>query len=147
AHAEIGELGHPNEVDPRMVLAFPPLRPPPLPAPSSPPTARHLRLPGGLKWKMERPASPDCRGWGSPPVEAKGATGSGERSKTFTFTRGDVLCVDPSDVLRALCACKSRCCWRSSSKASQAQVPLSQCRFSSTYLVAYPRRKPPPGLQ
>jgi hypothetical protein len=48
----------------------------------------------------------------------------------------------PSAAVRALCAYKSKCCWRLSSKPSQAQVPLSQYRFSSKYRAACLRRMP-----
>ena len=57
----------------------------------------------------------------------------------------------PSVAPAALVAVFGRCvhisCWRLSSKASLAQVPLSQCQFSSKCLAACPRRMPPPCRQ
>ena len=53
----------------------------------------------------------------------------------------------PSGALRMLCACKSKCCWLLNSKASQAQVQLSQRRFSSKCLAACPRRMLPLGVR
>ena len=72
---------------------------------------------------------------------------SGRRVVRELMTRIERRGSCPSGVLRTLCAYKSKCCWRLNSKASQAQVPLSQCRFWSKCLAACLGRMPPPSRQ